>query len=98
MKMSLLCALALVPAALAGCTDTNHAVMEAREHPLHVTCYSGGVVVVDDYSVKEVEWGDVGIFYRSQTTRTMVKAGADCIVVDEPMPSGWKAILPGRPR
>lgn len=94
----LLCAIALVPLALAGCTDNYDAVSEAREHPLHVTCFSGGQVIVDDYSFKDVEWSESGIFYRSQTTKTLLKAGADCVVIDEPMPSGWKPLLPGRPR
>ncbi len=98
MKISLLCVLALLPAVLAGCSDNYDAVATARERPLHVTCYSGGSVVVDDFSVKSVEWSDQGIFYRSRTTSTMVKAGADCVVIDEPVPAGWKAVLPGRPR
>ncbi len=98
MKRLLLCAIALVPLALVGCTDSMDAASEARERPLHVVCYSGGVAIVDDVSTEGVEWSDVGIYYRSRTTGRVVKAGADCVVIDEPVPAGWKPLLPGRTR
>lgn len=83
---------------LASCTEGMEAAQEASDRPLHVTCYSGGVVVVDDVSTKDVDWGSGGIVYRSRTTSRLVKAGADCVVVDEDLPNGWKPLLPGRQR
>jgi len=96
MKRLLLCAIALVPLALVGCTEGEEAAREAMSRPLHVTCYSGGIVILDDVSTQDVTWSAGGIYYRSGTTQRLVKAGADCIVVDEPLPAGWKPMLPGR--
>lgn len=98
MKRILLGAIALVPLALAGCTETTEAMIEASKRPLHVTCFSGSTVILDDVSTKDVEWGSYGLMYRSRTTSRLVQAKADCVVVDEDLLAGWKPVLPGRTR
>lgn len=98
MSRLLLCAIAIAPLVLAGCTDNIDAMREAREHPLHVVCHSGGIVILDDFSIADVEWRDSGGFYRSRTTSKLIKIGTECILIDEAVPNGWKPLLPGRPR
>lgn len=83
---------------LAGCNDGTKAATEADGRPLHIVCYSGGTLVVDDVSTKDANWGGYGVGYRSRTTNRMVKVHADCVVIDEAPPAGWKPLLPGRGR
>lgn len=89
--------LVCMPAALAGCTDAGWAKVTALGTPARVTCYSGGKVILDDFSTGKVasEDGSDGIFFNSRTTGRLVETSADCVIDHmTAVPAGWTPVLP----
>lgn len=90
---------ALGLAALAtGCTDTQTAHWGALGSAARVTCYSGGYLVLDDFSTGKVAnaGNSDGYEFKSQTTGRLQQASGDCqIDYGATNPEGWKATLPG---
>ncbi|MCG7348818.1 hypothetical protein [Sphingomonas sp. ACRSK] len=85
------------PAALAGCTDASWAKVTAIGTPARVTCYSGGEVILDDFSTGKVssESTSDGIYFNSRTTGRLVEVSADCVVDHMTVvPAGWAPVLP----
>lgn len=73
--------LALAAAALvAGCTDAQFAKFGALGDPARVTCFSGGVRVLDDFSTGKVSNSESsdGFYYKSRTTGRLQEASGDC--------------------
>lgn len=88
---------ALVLAA-AGCTDARMAHYSAYGDPARITCYSGGYVVLDDFSTGKVSNADGsdGYEYKSSTTNRLQQGSGDCQVdYGAKKPEGWKPVLPG---
>lgn len=86
-----------LPAALAGCSDAGMAKFSALGTPARVTCYSGGRVILDDFSTGKVgqEHESDGIFFNSRTTGRLVETSADCVVDHmTDVPAGWTPVLP----
>lgn len=89
--------LVCMPAALAGCTDAGMAKFSAMGTPARVTCYSGGKVILDDFSTGKVgqEHESDGIFFNSRTTGRLVETSADCVIDHmTAVPAGWAPVLP----
>lgn len=85
-------------AALSACTDAKRAHFSAMGNPARVTCYSGGYLVLDDFSTGKVSnAGDSdGYEFKSATTGRLQQASGDCQVdYGAKQPQGWKAVLPG---
>ena len=84
--------------AVGACTDTEQARIGALGDPARITCYSGGHLVLDDFSTGKVHNGDNsdGYEFKSRTTGRLQQASGDCQVdYGATMPDGWKATLPG---
>jgi hypothetical protein len=83
---------------LSSCTDTKRAHFSAMGSPARVTCYSGGRLVLDDFSTGKVSNSDGsdGYEFKSATTGRLQQASGDCQVdYGAKRPQGWKATLPG---
>lgn len=94
-----LAALAMIVVAtpLAGCTDASFAKFSAIGTPARVTCFSGGRVILDDFSTGKVqsEEHSDGIYFNSRTTGRLVETSADCVVDHmTTVPAGWTPVLP----
>lgn len=90
-----ICALALP---VMGCTDAQQAHWGALGDAARITCYSGGRLVLDDFSTGKIKNADGsdGYEYKSVTTSRLQQASGDCqIDYGAKKPDGWKAFLPG---
>ena len=69
-------------ALLAGCTNADVAQFDALGSPGHITCYSGGKVILDDTSTGKIstERQSDGWYYQSATTKGLVRVSGQCIV------------------
>jgi hypothetical protein len=81
-----------------GCTDTQQAHWGAIGSAARVTCYSGGKVILDDFSTGKVgkngNGGD-GYEFKSATTGRLQQANGDCVVDYGAKPGGdFHAVLP----
>lgn len=73
-------ALAIV---VGACTDTTRAKLSAYGEAGHIVCYSGGQVILDDWStgrVQKEEGGSDGYGYLSATTGLLTESNGDCVV------------------
>lgn len=98
MRIQSIIAIAALLTATAACTDTRKAHFSAIGDPARVTCYSGGHVVLDDFSTGKVANGgnSDGYEFKSSTTGRLQQASGDCQVdYGAAKPKGWTAILPG---
>lgn len=83
---------------LAACTDAQQAHIGAIGSPARITCYSGGHLVLDDFSTGKVANASEsdGYEFKSVTTGRLQQASGDCQVdYGAKAPKGWKALLPG---
>lgn len=90
--------LLIVAIAIAGCTDTKLSHFGALGDSARVTCYSGGVMIADDFSTGKVAnaGNSDGYEFRSKTTERLVQFSGDCVVdYGVTAPSGWEPTLPG---
>ncbi len=91
--MAAVAALALT----AGCTDTTMAHIGSYGDAARVTCFSGGKMIIDDFSTGKVSnaEGSDGYEFKSQTTHRLEQASGDCVVDYGAQPAaGWVATLP----
>lgn len=82
---------------LAGCSDARMAKFSALGTPARVTCFSGGEIVLDDFSTGKVlaEEHSDGIYFNSRTTGRLVETSADCVVDHmTTVPASWTPVLP----
>jgi hypothetical protein len=98
LKASMFAAAALLAASpLAGCSDARIAKFQALGTPARVTCYSGGRVILDDFSTGKVlsESESDGIYFNSRTTGRLIETSADCVIDHmTTVPAGWTPVLP----
>lgn len=95
--LHILAGIVLVSVPVAGCTDAGIAKFTAIGTPARVTCYSGGKVILDDFSTGKVasETESDGIYFNSRTTGRLVETSADCVVDHmTSVPAGWTPVLP----
>jgi len=95
--LHILAGIVLVSVPVAGCSDARLAKFSAIGTPARVTCYSGGKVILDDFSTGKVANEDRsdGIFFNSRTTGRLVETSADCVVDHmTSVPAGWTPVLP----
>lgn len=66
-----------------ACTDTDVAHLQSYGNSAHITCYSGGKVIVDDNSTGKLlnANGSDGYEYMSKTTGKLHQVSGDCVVV-----------------
>jgi len=97
-RIFLAAAIAATSLATAACTDTTIAHIAAIGDPGRVTCYSGGKLVLDDFStgkIKNAGQSD-GYEFKSATTQRLQQASGDCQVdYGAKIMPGWKPTLPG---
>ena len=62
----------------------------------HVTCYSGGKLILEDYATSGIEVSDGGAYsFRSLATGQRIRTSADCVAVYGALPqAGFKAVRP----
>lgn len=93
-----LCLVAGAGLAATACTDARRAHWNAYGDAARITCYSGGYLVLDDFSTGKVSNADGsdGYEFKSVTTDRLQQASGDCQVdYGAKQPNGWKAVLPG---
>ena len=101
MKRSIFAAAAVAAILIAGssaCTDTQQAHFSALGSSARITCYSGGHLVLDDFSTGKVSnaSGSDGYEFKSDTTGRLEQASGDCqIDYGASRPRLWQAVLPG---
>lgn len=79
--------------AVTACTDAMQSKIGSYGDQARITCYSGGVLVFDDFSTGKVnsEENSDGWYFRSVTTQRAISAGGDCrIDYGAKQPSNWK--------
>ena len=102
--MKILIALLTGLAALAAVAITfafNADRQEARDRlpsapRAHITCFSGGKVILDDFSTGDIEIRDSGAYdFKSHTTGQRIRTSSDCVVVYGARPAaGFQPVLP----
>jgi len=62
----------------------------------HITCFSGGKLILDDFATDDIDISDSGWSrFKSGTTGQRIRTSADCLVVYGARPAvGFKAVLP----
>ena len=75
---------ALLVLVASGCTDAERSSLMAYGSPASVTCYSGGQIIFEDESTgKVLPLDGDGLSFRSKSTNKLVRAYADCILIDK---------------
>ena len=95
-KLFAIASLSLVAVA-GGCTNTQWAHLTSYGTDARVTCFSGGVVVLDDFSDGKVAnaGNSDGYEFKSITTGRLAQFSGTCGVdYGAVKPVGWKAKLP----
>ena len=62
----------------------------------HITCFSGGKVILDDFATGEIEISDSGTYrFTSRTTGQRIRIFGDCVAVYGAKPAaGFQPVLP----
>jgi hypothetical protein len=97
MKRLLIAAIAVL--GLAGCSQARFQATWNYGQAARATCYSGGEIVLDDYSTGRVEneSGSDGFHYVSATTHRLMHLSGQCFFNYGDTPSAsFKPILPGQ--
>jgi len=76
--------LILLLGALAGCTDTNMAVLRSLGDEGTISCYSGGVLIYEGASTGKVQniSGSDGWEFKDKKTGKLIRVSGDCVITN----------------